>query len=104
MRKNALVIGGGPAGLSAGIALARSGFEVEVHELRPAWKGRVCGSFMNADAVRALGWMKLLGEAQRRGAATVLETSVITAAGRQSTVSTVQDGTPALAFQRRKLE
>lgn len=104
MNRSALVIGGGPAGLSAAIALARAGYDVEVHEQRADWKGRVCGSFMNPDAVRALDWLGLLGEAQQRGAVPVLETRVVAPSGRASQTSTVQDGTPSLAFQRRKLE
>jgi 2-polyprenyl-6-methoxyphenol hydroxylase-like FAD-dependent oxidoreductase len=104
MKRAALIVGGGPAGLSAGIALARAGFETEIHEQRPTWKGRVCGSFINPDGVRALDWMGLLAEARRRGAVPVLETSVFTANGRRTMASTVQDGTPSLAFARRKLE
>jgi flavin-dependent dehydrogenase len=104
MNRTALVIGGGPAGLSAGIAFARAGYDVEVHEQRPDWKGRVCGSFLNPDAVRALEWLGLLDEARQRGAVPVLETMVATPSGRTSRVSTMQGGTPSLAFQRRKLE
>lgn len=104
MKPRALIIGGGPAGLSAGIALARAGYDAEVHEQRPEWKGRVCGSFMNPDAVRALEWLGLFEEARRRGAVPITETEVVAPGGRHSLVPTVQDGTPSLAFQRHKLE
>ena len=104
MNPRALIIGGGPAGLSAGIALARAGYDAEVHEQRAEWKGRVCGSFMNPDAVRALEWLGLFDEARRRGAVPVTETEIVAPGGRHSAVSTVQDGTPSLAFQRHKLE
>ncbi len=55
--KTACVIGAGPAGLSAAIGLSRSDYQVTVWEQRPLWQGRVCGGFINSEAVRHLKWL-----------------------------------------------
>ena len=51
MNLTAIVVGAGPAGLSASIGLARAGFSVRVLEQRKEWQKRVCGSFLSS------GWV-----------------------------------------------
>lgn len=109
MKRQAAVIGAGPAGLSAALALARVGFDTTVFEQSGApssrgTKGRVCGSFINPDGVRALRWLGLLDEARRRGAIGVTRADLVSPSGRASSASTIQGGTASLAFPREELE
>ncbi|MET1111098.1 MAG: FAD-dependent monooxygenase [Allosphingosinicella sp.] len=53
-RTAALIVGGGPAGSAAAIALARSGIEAEVIERTEAPHDIVCGGFLGWDALAAL--------------------------------------------------
>jgi flavin-dependent dehydrogenase len=53
----AAVIGAGPAGLSAALGLLRAGIDTTVYEQRDSWTGRVCGAFLNSEAVRHLEWL-----------------------------------------------
>lgn len=57
-KRDVLVVGGGPAGAAAAIALARRGRDVLLLERAPAWRWRACGVFtspMTVAALRALG-------------------------------------------------
>jgi menaquinone-9 beta-reductase len=53
-RTAALIVGGGPAGASAAIALARSGAVPTVIERAPGERDLVCGGFLGWDAIAAL--------------------------------------------------
>ncbi|HEX7605439.1 MAG TPA: FAD-dependent monooxygenase, partial [Usitatibacter sp.] len=44
----ALVIGGGPAGATAAIGLARAGWAVAIVEKSPFPRGKVCGEYISA--------------------------------------------------------
>ncbi|MBI2118887.1 MAG: NAD(P)/FAD-dependent oxidoreductase [Elusimicrobia bacterium] len=67
MNSTVIVIGAGPAGLSASIGLARAGFSVRVLEQRKEWQKRVCGSFLSAEASQHLEWLGLLKSAREKG-------------------------------------
>ncbi|OGR80072.1 MAG: hypothetical protein A3I11_05110 [Elusimicrobia bacterium RIFCSPLOWO2_02_FULL_39_32] len=67
MNLTAIVVGAGPAGLSASIGLARAGFSVRVLEQRKEWQKRVCGSFLSAEASQHLQWLGLLKSAREKG-------------------------------------
>jgi flavin-dependent dehydrogenase len=54
-RTAALILGGGPAGSAAAIALARAGIEAELIERTEGAHDTVCGGFMGWDALAALG-------------------------------------------------
>lgn len=54
MAGGALIVGGGPAGSSAAIVLARAGMETRLFERNPAPGEGVCGGFMGWDALAAL--------------------------------------------------
>jgi flavin-dependent dehydrogenase len=53
-RTAALIVGGGPAGASAAIALARAGVEAELVERSEGPHDTVCGGFLGWDALAAL--------------------------------------------------
>lgn len=63
----AVVVGAGPAGLSASIGLARAGFSVRVLEQNKEWQKRVCGSFLSAEASTHLQWLGLLDRVREKG-------------------------------------
>ena len=53
-RTSALIVGGGPAGAAAAIALARGGAMPVVIERSPGERDLVCGGFLGWDAIAAL--------------------------------------------------
>ena len=63
-----LVAGGGPAGLTAAIALARSGVDVTLCEAGVFGRPKLCGEFLSPDAEEALAAVGVPGLAERLGA------------------------------------
>lgn len=57
---DALVVGGGPAGSSSALLLARAGFEVCVLERAPFPRTKVCGEYVSPGACKALAELGLL--------------------------------------------
>src|SRR5205085_5675384 len=53
-RTSALIVGGGPAGAAAAIALARGGAMPVLIERSPGERDLVCGGFLGWDAIAAL--------------------------------------------------
>ncbi|HEX8513535.1 MAG TPA: FAD-dependent monooxygenase, partial [Allosphingosinicella sp.] len=53
-RTAALIVGGGPAGSAAAIALARAGVEAELVERTEGPHDTVCGGFLGWDSLAAL--------------------------------------------------
>jgi 2-polyprenyl-6-methoxyphenol hydroxylase-like FAD-dependent oxidoreductase len=66
--QNALIVGGGSAGLSSAIALRRLGITAEVIELKPDWAILGSGVTMMGATLRALGELGLADECVERGA------------------------------------
>lgn len=62
-----LVVGAGVAGLSAAIAMARRGIEVDVIDHVSVWKPSGAGLTLGAAGLRALQQLGVLGEVMRRG-------------------------------------
>ena len=58
-RTRALIVGGGPAGAAAAIALARAGAAPELIERSAGPRDVVCGGFLGWDAIAALGRLGL---------------------------------------------
>jgi 2-polyprenyl-6-methoxyphenol hydroxylase-like FAD-dependent oxidoreductase len=66
--QNALIVGGGSAGLSSAIALRRLGIDADVIELKPDWAILGSGVTMMGATLRALGELGLADECVERGA------------------------------------
>lgn len=97
MIREALVVGAGPAGLSAAIGLRRRGVEVRLRERALRWTGRVCGGFLSAEAVRHLDWLGV----DSGGAVPVTAVRITAWFGLDRTVPLPA---PGLAWPRRALE
>lgn len=64
LRTDVLVIGGGPAGLAAAIALRQRGVDVTVVEARPASIDKACGEGLMPEALTALERLGILLDAR----------------------------------------
>ena len=72
-----VVIGGGPAGLSAAIGLARAGCQTRVQEQRLRWAGRVCPDVSHeSGSGRHLEWIGVLDGVPSERRVSVTETTV----------------------------
>ena len=104
MRRAAIVIGAGPAGLSAALGLLGAGHFVDILEQSTTPpKRRVCGAFVNPDGVASLRRLGLFDRAAET-AAPVAAATVTGPRGRTASVFTVQDGTTGMAISRPDLE
>jgi 2-polyprenyl-6-methoxyphenol hydroxylase-like FAD-dependent oxidoreductase len=65
--KKILIVGGGIGGLSAGIAIRKAGFEVEIAEINQEYNVYGVGIIQQANALRALDALGVADEAMRRG-------------------------------------
>ena len=65
--RNAIVIGGGIAGMSAAIMLKRAGIEVNLIDLDPDWKMAGAGFTISAPTLRAFRQIGILDEVAARG-------------------------------------
>ncbi len=81
MNEKVVVVGGGPAGASAALGFLRAGYDVTLLEQRNHWLGRVCGAFLDAEAVQHLRWLNVFDDMVSAGA-TRVPTSVLTTARR----------------------
>lgn len=104
MTGRAVIVGGGPAGLSAACGLARAGFDVVVLEQRRTWQGRVCGGFINPEGVSHLAWLGALEPLRRAGAVDVTAARLTVPTGREGTVRVTRRGVPGLGVSRETLE
>jgi 2-polyprenyl-6-methoxyphenol hydroxylase-like FAD-dependent oxidoreductase len=104
MRGKAVVVGAGPAGLSAAIALARAGMGVTLLEQRSNWPGRVCGGFLNPEGVGHLRTLGAFDAVVAAGAVEVASSRLTTSGGMDRAVSVTVGGTMGLGVPRRVLE
>jgi menaquinone-9 beta-reductase len=99
-----VVVGAGPAGLSAAIGLRRAGADVLVLEQHPAPPPRVCGAFVNPEGVSHLEALGLMDRVTDAGAAWVGESRVSWLGGNVVTVPVARGGYDGLAIPRPALE
>ncbi|MCB4757696.1 MAG: FAD-dependent monooxygenase, partial [Elusimicrobia bacterium] len=104
MPPEAVVIGGGPAGLSAALGLLRSGLPVKVLEKQIEWSGRVCGSFLSPEAVQHLRWLDVFDDLVENGGAAVHKVVIETPFGDLINVPIKANGESGLAVPRQILE
>jgi len=104
MAAEAIIIGGGPAGLSAAIGLRRPGLTVTVLEQRAEWQGRVCGGFINPEGVTHLAWLGVLDRLHAAGAVPVGCSTLTVPGGRTGTVPVGRRGVVGLGVSRQTLE
>lgn len=104
MIKEALVVGGGPAGTSAALALRREGFDVTLAEQRTHWTGRVCGAFLASEAVGHLEALGALEAVRAAGAVDVPIAEVAPPSGDPVMVPVKLDGRTPVVLARRALE
>lgn len=104
-----LVIGGGPAGLAAGVEAARAGLSVAVVDERPTFGGQIFkqpGVGFRVTSPKELGHdyargRRLIEEAERSGATLLPSTSAVTIRG--TSVVLVEDGKHARAVEARRV-
>lgn len=101
--KSATVIGAGPAGLSSALGLKRLGYQVSLHEQRPALGPRVCGTFLNSEAMKHLEWLGVADHVRAHGVE-VPKTRVTIPNGQETFISTTHENRVAVAIPRPKLE
>jgi 2-polyprenyl-6-methoxyphenol hydroxylase-like FAD-dependent oxidoreductase len=99
----ALVVGAGPAGLSAAIALRTAGVDVLVLEQHASPPPRVCGAFINPEGA---GHLDTLGVAARLAvdAAAVTEATLTWPGGGEARVPIASGQRPGIAVPRQALE
>jgi flavin-dependent dehydrogenase len=83
---DAVIIGGGPAGTSAAIHLARAGASVLLAEQERFPRGKLCGEFISPECLGHFERLGVLGAMGRAGGASVSETVFYARSGRSVAV------------------
>ena len=99
---DAAVVGAGPAGLSAALGLLRSGFRVSIYERNKDWKERVCGAFLDAEAIAHLRWLGLDNAVERQ--AVPVPRIRVTTPAHSAGFSAAQSNLGPIAVPRKQLE
>ncbi|HEY3381909.1 MAG TPA: NAD(P)/FAD-dependent oxidoreductase [Vicinamibacterales bacterium] len=102
--REVLVVGAGPAGLSAGLALLRAGCAATIIEQHASPPPRVCGAFINPEGTRHLASLQVLEDVVAAGAVPVTAARVTSPNGREAVVPIVRGGLGGLAVPRPVLE
>jgi menaquinone-9 beta-reductase len=81
MTADVVVIGGGPAGSSAAIRLARAGHQVRLYEKSRFPRGKLCGGFLSPESFDDLEDLNVLGALRRSGAVALHRTVIASQSG-----------------------
>lgn len=100
--KTAVVIGAGPAGLSAALGLLRAGVRAHVLDQRVHGQSRVCGGYLNAEACRHLRWLGAMDEIKKEASAVAMVS--LTTPKTESLHRASFDGGETLGLSRDRLE
>jgi menaquinone-9 beta-reductase len=101
---DALIVGAGPAGLSAALALSTRGVSVCVFEQHAEPPPRVCGAFVNPEGTSHLEMLGVLDGLRAAGAVPVTTARLEAAGGRKVDVPIDRGGRSGLAVPRPILE
>jgi menaquinone-9 beta-reductase len=81
MIADAVVIGGGPAGSSAAIRLARAGFKVRLYEKARFPRAKLCGGFLSTESFADLKDLNILDSLRESGAVPLHRTVIASPCG-----------------------
>src|SRR5215207_10059780 len=100
-----IIVGGGPAGSSAAIHLAREGARVLLAEQGRFPRAKLCGEFISPECLAHFARLGVLGAMERAGGAEVRETIFYTRGGRRVAVpSEWFGGATALGLSRAEMD
>jgi flavin-dependent dehydrogenase len=81
MTADVVVIGGGPAGSSAAIRLARTGYKVRLYEKSHFPRAKLCGGFLSPEGLADLEDLNVLSSLRRSGAIPIRRTVIASQRG-----------------------
>jgi flavin-dependent dehydrogenase len=103
---DSIIVGGGPAGASAAIHLARAGARVLLAERQKFPRAKLCGEFISPECLEHFGRLGVLGAMEAAGGAGVSETVFYAPSGRGLSVPSAWFGAGgrALGLSRAEMD
>src|SRR5690348_15099524 len=101
MTPDITIIGGGPAGSSTAIRLARARHRVRLYERKVFPRPKLCGGFLSPETRQSLAELHVLEDVLRSGAVPITRLVVSAPSGK---IAEAFLPTPALSFSREGLD